>query len=685
VSKSELVTTKPSSSSSSLLPTAKELQGLGLGSLSIDQATINNALMFGGIIGFLLLLSLFAKRNRSAKIATARWANRGEIKAANKVGLQTALKKSVTNPTLWISEPIGLYPTLADLSKSPRVTYFNKANQSIIILGTSGSGKTRTIIDPMIKSAIEQGFPIVLFDAKYPNQASHIVPYAKKCGYRISVFAPGESFPESDSFNFFDIFKTVQDPSVYAVQICATIRKNTKESGGGNTKSDPFFDENGAKIAAGAMVLAQHIADTLNRPDLANMLFAYSILDLPDLPQRIEAAKTTLPLAVCTLFKSLISTGDDKGKNKTQGSLLATAEQILSRFALPALIPSCCRLGTFPGFDSNEPLKLEGKQLCVLGLDQDADAVVSPIIAAAIEQIGAYNLNNSRPRQTPLVFSLDEFPALNLPVVKKWQAEKRSMGAVLLLGVQTPSQFDDVYGTGSAKGFMARASTHIILNPGDWEAAEAISKSLGEEEIRVSSRGTSRNRGKNASSSSSTNQQAQKRRLISAEDIMQMAEGDCIIRTPIIRSVGSKFADEKQKIPYRKRFPVDNVAVDVEEAQGEKLYGHMRKVVAASKSDQQLNEESIRRIVNEYYDILEEIMPKATKPEAKEPTEESSERYVMLSEVIAKLRHEGFSIPGDLPDQKIKVPDTFPGNLTLEECKQLITAQGINYYEFANF
>jgi type IV secretion system protein VirD4 len=668
------VTTKPSPSSSSLLPTAKEL------GFSIDQTTINQALVLGCVIGLLLLLSVLTKRGRSTKIATARWATNREINAANKAGLKTAQKKSVTNPTLWISEPIGeSYPTLDDLPKMFKVTYFNKANQSIIILGTSGSGKTRTIIDPMIKAALDQGFPVMLLDAKNPNQAAHIVPYAKKCGYSIAVFAPGESFPESDTFNFFDVFKNVKDPSVYAVQICATIRKNTKEAG---SKSDPFFDENGAKIAAGAMVLAQHIADSLNRPDLANMLFAYSILDLPELPQRLEAAKTTLPLAVCTLFKSLLSTGDDKGKNKTQGSLLATAEQILSRFALPALIPSCCQQGTFPGFDPEEPLKLEGKKLCVFGLDQDADAVVSPIIAAAIEQIGSYNLNNSRPRQTPLVFSLDEFPALNMPVVKKWQAEKRSMGAVLMLGVQTPSQFDDVYGAGAAKGFMARASTHIILNPGDWEAAEAISKSLGEEEIRVSSRGSSRNRGKNASVSTSSNEQAQKRRLVSAEDIMQMAEGDCIIRTPIMRSVGTPFANEKQKIPYRKRFKVDNEAIDAEEAQSEKLYSRMCKAVAESKSNQQLDEKAIRRIVNEHYEILEKFIPKAAKPEK---AAASSGHYAMLSEIAAKLRYEGFAITGDLLDRKIKIPAEFSESLTVEECKQLLTTEGITYHEFAHF
>jgi type IV secretion system protein VirD4 len=666
----KIATTSPSNS---YFPTAKDL-GIAMDSKSIEQA-----ITFGGIIGFLLLLALFFPRKRSPKIASARWATPKERAAANKVGLETALQGSITNPTLWISEPIGeSYPRLVDLAKSLGITYFNQTNRSIVIAGTGGSGKTRTIIDPFIKSAIEQGIPIILFDAKHPTQASHIVPYARKCGYSISIFAPGESFPESDAFNFFDAFKNVDDPSVYALQICATIRKNSIEKG---AKSDPFFDENGASIAAGAMVLAQHISDKLNRPDLANMLFANSILDLPDLAQQIEAAKTTLPLSVYNLFKAYIHTGDGKGKNKTQGSLVATAQQIISRFALRALIPSCCQQGSFPGFDRNEPLKLEGKQLCVLGLDQAAKNVIAPILAAAIEQIGSYNLNNKLRRRTPLLFALDEFPALNLPVVKDWQAEKRSMGAMLLLGVQTPSQFDDVYGPGSSKGFLARASTHCFLNPGDWEAAESISKSLGEEEIKINSRGSSHSRGKSPSSSRSSNEQVQKRRLISAEDIMQLSEGDCIIRTPIVRSVGGKFADAKQRIPYRKRFEVNNEAIDLEEKESEAIYSKMREAVARSKPKTN-SEDAIRSMVNEHYEILAKFLPLI--PGDGELESAPPKRGVRLHQVVDKVRHNGLSLP-NLPDREIEIPDHFSDNLTIEECLELLTKEGINYYEPARF
>jgi type IV secretion system protein VirD4 len=667
--------TQSTTSSSNPVDLSKQL------GLQIDSGTLMYILAFGGLLVIMALLQFYKPRNKN-KIANAQWATPQEIKAANKAGLKSALKGSIKNPTFWVAEPVGeSYPTVADLPKTKNITYFNKAAQCITLVGGSGLGKTMTLIDPMIKSALDQGMPVILVDPKFPNQASHIIPYAKKCGYQIKVFAPSESFPESNTFNFLDVFKGVKDPSLQALQICKTIRSNTNATTTGKAQGDPFFDDNGAKISAGAMLTAHWIAEKLGRPDLATMPFAYSVLDLPDLPQRIDAAIDILPLAIRTLFKSLISAGDDKGKNKTQGSLLATAEQILSGFALPALIPSCGLQGDFPGFFPDEPLKMEGKQLCVFGIDQDIDSVVIPIIAAAVEQIGRYNLNNSRPRQKPLVFSFDEFAALYLPVIKKWQAEKRSMGACFILGLQTPTQFDDVYGKGSSQGFFDRSATHIFMNPGGWDAAEALSKSLGEEEIRISTRGTSNSRGKSPSSSSSTNEQTHKRRLVTPEEIMQMVEGDCIIRTPIVRSVNTSFAQERQKIPYRHRFRIDIEALNREEAQAEKAYTKLSQAVAKSNQHKQLDGEAIRKMIKEHRDILQELLPMPNAP----PQETTSNLVVMLSEILTKVRIEGFAVHGDLTDRKITVPVNFSSELTLAECQQLLTNEGVKYVEFANY
>jgi ABC-type glutathione transport system ATPase component len=146
-----------------------------------------------------VLFILNLKPASKSKIANAKWATKREIANGNKVGRKTAAKKSLTNPVLFISEPIGkAYPRLEDLPHINGVTYFNRTAQGVGIIGGSGYGKTKTIIDPLLKSAMERGDSIMLVDPKFPTQASQIVAYARRCGYQIKIFAPSENFPECD-------------------------------------------------------------------------------------------------------------------------------------------------------------------------------------------------------------------------------------------------------------------------------------------------------------------------------------------------------------------------------------------------------------------------------------------------------------------------------------------------------
>jgi type IV secretory pathway TraG/TraD family ATPase VirD4 len=626
-----------------------------------------------------VLLILNLKPASKSKIANAKWATNREIANGNKVGRKTAAKKSLTNPVLCISEPIGAaYPRLEDLPHIKGVTYFNRTAQGVGIIGGSGYGKTKTIINPMLKFCMERGDSIMLVDPKFPTQASEIVSYARKCGYKIKIFAPSESFPESDSFNLFDLFSGSGDPSLDAISACATILANVNAKGGKSAKGDPFFDENAPKIAACAMLLANWISKQLKRPDLNTIPFAYAILSIDSLTKRLRQNIDSIPFSCQVLASAILKANSDK----TEGSLLATAEKILSYFTVPALIPSCGQPSNFPGFFPDEPLKISGKQLCVFGIDQDLSSVVIPIICAAIETICKYNLNNSRPRSNNLVLCMDEFAALYLPVIKDLLAEKRSMGLITLMGLQTPQQFDQRYGQGAGKTFMDLLGSVIYMNPNSIDAAEAISKSLGDEEVISTSKNRSSNTGRSGGSSG-TNQSPHKRRLMTPEDILLMPEGACIIRNPIVRSVNLPFAREKQKLPYYKRFIIDDDALTKEESIARQEYEKLSKVAASSNKSKRKSDEELSKMFKEYRGIIGEFLPLSCNKESDSQLTTNS-RFVMLSDVLLKVRSDGFQVQGDLTDRKVIIPAHFSQELTLEECQEILSSEGINYAEFAS-
>jgi ABC-type glutathione transport system ATPase component len=124
------------------------------------------------LITILIIINIFKPTSKN-KIANARWASKREIAAGNKKGMKTAAMKDLTNPVLWISEPIGAaYPRMEDLPHIDGVTYFNRAAQAIGLIGGSGYGKTKTLLDPLLKAAMERGDSIMLVDPKFPTQAS---------------------------------------------------------------------------------------------------------------------------------------------------------------------------------------------------------------------------------------------------------------------------------------------------------------------------------------------------------------------------------------------------------------------------------------------------------------------------------------------------------------------------------
>jgi type IV secretory pathway TraG/TraD family ATPase VirD4 len=69
-------------------------------------------------------------------------------------------------------------------------------------MGGPGSGKTFSVIDQALLSAIDQGFPVLLYDFKYPTQSKRIAGYAKSKGYKVNIFAPG--YRESEICNPID-------------------------------------------------------------------------------------------------------------------------------------------------------------------------------------------------------------------------------------------------------------------------------------------------------------------------------------------------------------------------------------------------------------------------------------------------------------------------------------------------
>jgi type IV secretion system protein VirD4 len=522
------------------------------------------------LLGMMLLLAAMRlTQSKTGKISTGRFGQGAEKRSAK----GTAKKQRKNRIHSRITLRAGM-------------TEIPEAQQGIAVCGAPNSGKTFSIIDPAIRDAIGQGFPIVIYDFKGAQIEAHAA-YAASQGYAVHVFAPG--FPHTGVCNPLD-FVADETDALMAGQLAEVIYKNSRRSSASG--ENDFFANAGQKLVEAVMLLAK----TTDYPDL---LMAKKLLNLPGLPGRIRvaAAAGKIPAWTVESFSQLISSEDAE---KQVAGIVATAQRIFDRFITKELIPSFVGKTTIP-------LDLQGKQILFLQVDTQKRDVVAPLLAAILHLIIARNF--SQMRTEPLVVSLDELPTLHLEGLPKWINEFRSYGFCPILGYQNFAQLQHTYGRELSKAIFAACGTKVFFNPRDEETASMISRYLGEKEVRLYTRSTS----SGMQHSTSRNEQIQRVPLMSVDEILKLDQGECVFINPAYK--GGKEAS----VPMRFTMKVPTPEVKAQ-SRSESLW-------KTKLRDRLIQQTTAQRITEAELDVETQVRQttaeKLFPPEAKKPASSS--------------------------------------------------------------
>jgi TraM recognition site of TraD and TraG len=652
---------------------ASELSILDEGfSLLMQSEFYPFVLILSALLLFYVLLSIFSRNNsKYGHLATAREASRTEQKA----GVNALLRKmgsGSSNGELYICEPIGCeIPAPEDLSRHKgRITPIMEANTSTLVVGKPGCGKSANVIIPAIKSAIESGYRIMVFDAKYPELAAQIAPYAVERGYDISVYAPG--YEESASFNILDAVEDEND-STTADQVVMTLRNNL----GGDDKTNSFFETGGQGMVAGAILLAKRAARLAGRPEVANLLLVDEIISMHDLCARLIANRADISRAAYRSFTQFLSAHADVAANDTAASLRATAASIMKPLVSSRFLDSLAGLPDFPCFHTDKPFWIGESNLVILGLNQDLQGIVEPLLATAIEQVGNYNLNSSRPCETPFAVFLDEVPQINVPFVfDLWAPVKRSLKCCLMWGMQYIGQAEERYGEHVVPKILG-AGNKFFFNPGSVANAEVLSAECGEKEVTIGSNSKSRSSGHSASSSVSESDQVQSVPLFDPLYFAQLPTGACVAQLAATKT--GKGLREKIGLPYALRFDRLGAECQRQEAENRQQYAAMVRIAIANKKRR--NPESIDYTAksHEYRNLAEGYLPVpasqgVSEGEAQHPPKLS--KSVTLASLVGMANHYGWDLEGDLSDRKVPIPNEC-GEITVENLGAVLEKAGI--------
>ena len=469
-------------------------------------------ILIPGLLIFVVIINL--NKHKQATLARARWGGGKERAAAMKLAIEQIELQGTDKDklSLFIGTPSGTKIESGEngqkilyLPPDPKCIYLTNCQENILIVGSSGRGKSFSNIDPLFIANVLQGSTLFEYDFKgheNPSPSDKRIAFAIEHSYQVWHLEIGSEL--SCVCNLLDFLDGPYDAEG-AFELSTSLVRNFKlnESGSGNG----FFTQAGIQLLQAVMMLAKSTA----HPDLAT---CHKILSLPNLIGRLKKAK--LPQAIKVVFDNFLSSA---GAEETAAGIASTASLLLSRFMNPKV------LATFAG-ETTMPLDFDGRHLVVFKMNPRQRAIASPLIAASIEMLVARNIY--RPRQNFLTVFLDEINSILITQLVDWLNQNRSSKFCAILGVQNFGFLEKVYGKEEVNGIIGGCGTQIVMGLNDNYTAQYYCTQLGQEEIKI--RQNSQNYGSGPGGNSrSVSEQLQTRQLIEIQEFRQMLKGKAII------------------------------------------------------------------------------------------------------------------------------------------------------------
>lgn len=343
--------------------------------------------------------------------------------------------------------------------------YQTKLNNNVLVVGTSGAGKTRSIVTPNLLQATGS---YVLSDPK-GNLYRKYKPYLEKQGYVVRKLDFTD--PENSAhYNFFQYIRNTQD----IVKIAHMLIYQRKEGG----HSDPFWDQ-------ASQLLLQSVISYLREewgPDEQNLHRLLQLINLCQIDENSSSARTTLD----RLMDNLGQKNSDSYAYSSYTKFRVAASKTLKSI----LISVNARIGLFDTPELNEMTSSDdidissiGKQktalfVIVSDTDRSLDGLVNIFFTQAMNELCRVADKECKDNclPVPVRFILDDF-ATNCKIEEfpRMIASIRSRGISTMLMIQAESQLTESYGY-DGKTIIGNCDTYVYLGGNDVETAKAVAE-----------------------------------------------------------------------------------------------------------------------------------------------------------------------------------------------------------------
>ncbi len=412
-------------------------------------------------------------------------------------------KQSLNNANFKIKETaFTLEPAGTWEYKNPIV--IQNPFRGVLITGSVGSGKSKSIIEPLIEQAILKQFSGLLYDYESPVLTNHFYSVFRKA-----------STPVKDYYiNFSDVQRSHRlnplnpeflTSSAYAREYSHTILGNLSDE---FVHKPSFWTKSSESLLSAAIwFLKEKHPDKCTIPHAVALLLTRDTRLLLDrLSESDEAAGM-----VTSIQSGMEST------NQTAG-IISTLQNAIAPLNTPSLF--WVLSGNDLELDLNNPAS--PKFLCIANtpaLAATYSPMISLIFSAALKQMNQQGMQES-------VVIVDELPTVYIPNLDRIPATARKNKIATVLCVQDFSQLEDRYGDKKTEVITSVLANQIFGKTTNPKTAERISRLYGKEdkEYWTKSYGESGSFVK-ASNSSSTSQSIQERPNVKPQEIVNLEIG----------------------------------------------------------------------------------------------------------------------------------------------------------------
>lgn len=464
--------------------------------------------LFGAISPLIMYNNYLHKKDiRPGKeYGSAKW---NENTKRYKKSYEATPRFSVLNENKLTESPNMIMTNEQCLSMDGRKT---RRNNNVVVIGGSGSGKSRFVMKPNI---LQANCSYVITDPSGELLES-TRSFLEKAGYTIKVL----NLVDMAQSNHYNPLKYIRDEEGVLTMITALMTNTTPK---GTKSSDPFWEK------AETALLQAVIFYVLYELPESDHNFA-SVRDLLASAKADEGKQSKLDLLFAGLPADHIAAESYAvysavGNGKTAQSIVISA---LARLA-PFIVP---KLKDLTSKDDMELGSMGDKKIALFCVTPTADTTFNFLVGILYTQLFEtlyhhaetdYKSQNCA-LPIPVRFLLDEFANIGrIPDFEQKLATMRKYQISCTIVLQAISQLKTIYEK-EWETVIANCDSMIFLGCPDNTSVEYISKTLGKETIRA--RNSSRQRGRQGSSSESYNRIG--RELLTPSELKQIDNDYCI-------------------------------------------------------------------------------------------------------------------------------------------------------------